>query len=72
MVITAKRYNKDVYRIVKDDGAGGGEIVGFAIRLTNEKWSMTDTEDRSLDRVQYGSPKEVAERFMTVSALAAR
>jgi hypothetical protein len=66
--IKAKRYTADVYRIMDDD-----QMVGFAMRLMNGKWAMTDTEDRNMDRIQYGSPNDVAKCFATVrAALTAR
>lgn len=64
MTIIAKRYSRDVFRILED-----GELVGFAIRLTNGKWSMTDSCDRKMDTVQYGTANEVAKCFSVVRAL---
>jgi hypothetical protein len=64
MAITAKRYSADVSRLMDDD-----KIVGFAIKLTNGKWCMTDTEDRRMDSIQYGSPNEVAKCFHTMRLL---
>lgn len=64
MPITAKRYSPEV-SILLDDG----EIVGFAIKLSNGKWCMTDIEDRRMDHIQYGSANEVAKCFSAVRLL---
>jgi len=56
--IKAKRYSKDIYRLIR-----GTEIVGFAIALTNGRWAMTDPEDQRISTNTYTSPREVAQAF---------
>lgn len=55
----AHRYDKDVYRIQRE----GDEVLAFAMRLSNDRWSLTDTNDRRIGKGTYGSPKEVAAAF---------
>jgi hypothetical protein len=64
MMIVAKRHDSDCFRLLED-----GVIVGFALRLTNGKWVMTDTKDRHMDSIHYESPNEVAKCFSTVRLL---
>lgn len=64
MGVVAKRYSSDVYRLMEE-----GRIVGFALRLANGQWSMTDLEDRKMDDVTYASPGEVARCFGVVRLL---
>ena len=51
----AVRYDKDCYRIMV-----GETIVGFALRLTNNRWCMTDTNDKHLSKQSYARPDDVA------------
>lgn len=64
MDIKAKRYSANCYRLFERDA-----LVGFAFKLSNGKWRITDTADRPLDSVPYGSPNEVAKCFKTVRLL---
>ena len=54
------RYDKDCYRVVQ-----AGVIVGFALRLSNDKWSACDLDAFRLTRRQFGKPTEVRDWFAT-------
>ncbi|HUV97519.1 MAG TPA: hypothetical protein VMV98_08630 [Acidobacteriaceae bacterium] len=62
--IKAKRYSKDVYRLMR-----GTEIVGFAMALCNGLWAMNDINDRRISTTHYASPREVAQAFANSAAV---
>lgn len=53
--IRTERADKDIYRLLD-----GEKIVGFAMKLSNGRWCMSDKDDNRIGRTTYGSPKEVA------------
>jgi hypothetical protein len=55
----AVRYDRDVYRIQR----GGDDVLAFAMRLSNGRWALCDTDDRRLDGRTYDGPKEIAAAF---------
>lgn len=54
----AVRYDKDAYRLER-----GTDIVGTALRLTNDRWALFDREERRLTRSTYPNPAAVAAAF---------
>lgn len=64
MVIKAKRYSPDFYRLLDGD-----QIVGFASRLTNNRWIMVDPNDKRIGMQTYDSPTAVAADFTTVTTV---
>lgn len=52
------RYDKDVYRIELD-----GVIVAMAMRLTNDRWALNDTNDRRISKSTWSKPAEVAKAY---------
>lgn len=53
--VTAERFSPEVYRLRMD-----GQIIGFAMLLTNGRWIHTDTEDRRQGTETWASPRDVA------------
>ena len=50
-----ERYDKDCHRIVE-----GGSVVAFAIRLSNDRWRLSDIDDFPLlGRKSFDKPKSV-------------
>lgn len=58
-MITAKRYDAISYRLMEE-----GEIVGFALKLANNRWAMfkPDCETR-IGKMSYDTPEMVANHF---------
>mgnify|MGYP001208011616 CR=1 FL=1 len=59
MPCKAVRYDKDAYRIEDAQGT----VVAMALRLTNDRWALYDTEDHRLSRRTWSKPAEVAAEF---------
>lgn len=50
-----ERYDKDCYRIFE-----GGSVVAFALRLSNDRWRLSDLDDFPLlGRKSFDKPKSV-------------
>jgi hypothetical protein len=50
-----ERFDKDCYRIVE-----GGSVVAFAIRLSNDRWRLSDVDDFPLlGNRSFDKPKDV-------------
>lgn len=50
-----ERFDKDCYRIVERTS-----VVAFALRLTNDRWRLTDVDDTSiLGNQSFDKPKDV-------------
>jgi hypothetical protein len=56
----AVRYDGDVYQIVRGNP---DEVLAFAMRLGNGRWSLTDTRDVRIGKGTWDNPKEVAAAF---------
>jgi hypothetical protein len=54
MSITLDRYDNDAWRIMRD-----GEIIGFALALSNGRWGAFDAHDRPLCGLKFASPRQV-------------
>lgn len=55
MKITIERYDKDCHRL-KDEA---GTIIGFALRLANNKWCLTDPNDKKITPISFDTPAQV-------------
>jgi len=58
MKLKTERFNKDAYRITKD-----GEIVAFALRMSNDKWGAFDANERRITGRTFEKPKDVRDWF---------
>lgn len=59
----AVRYDKDAYRIELD-----GVVVAMALRLSNDRWALHDTDDRRIGARTWGKPAEVATAYGAMQA----
>jgi 8-oxo-dGTP diphosphatase len=52
------RYDADAQRIQRGDA-----VVAMALRLANDRWCLTDANDRRIGRMTYDTPKDVLKAY---------
>jgi hypothetical protein len=58
MSAIARKFDQNIFRILED-----GKCIGFASRLSNERWIAVDEHDKRLSKQTFNTPFGVAKWF---------
>lgn len=60
--VRVERANSDAWRVIVT-----GQLVGFALRMTNGGWCAFDTDDRRISPIHFERPSDVGRHFLAQS-----
>ena len=55
MTVKLERYDKNCQRLLVN-----GEIIGFALQLSDGRWGLFDPDDKRLTKLAFRTPRDVA------------